>query len=275
MPRATRVARPPPRYIAGVRTVRATRYLTPLREGGSVPAVVEADDDGTYVAKFRGAAQGPRALVAEIICGELGRLLGLPVPQLALIEIDPVLARSEPDPEIQQLLRASAGLNVALDYLPGALNWEPGLAPPPDPQLAADVVWFDALISNVDRTPRNPNLLRWHGALYLIDHGAALYFHHDWPRTAAELQARSRSPFPMIRNHALLPLAGDLADADARLVPRITEAALAAIVAEVPDDWLASGEAPEATRRGYVEHLWTRLAAPRRFVEEAMRAKLV
>jgi hypothetical protein len=264
-----------PRYIAGVRTVRATRYLTPLREGGSVPAVVEADDEGTYVAKFRGAAQGPRALVAEVICGELGRLLGLPVPQLALIEIDAVLARSEPDPEIQQLLRTSAGLNVALDYLPGALNWEPGLAPPPDRELAADVVWFDALISNVDRTPRNPNLLRWHRALYLIDHGAALYFHHDWPTTVAELRARSRSPFAMIRNHALLPLAGDIAAADARLAPRITEDALAAIVAEVPDDWLTGGDTPDDTRQGYVEHLWTRLAAPRLFAEEAMRAKHV
>jgi len=258
-----------------VRTVRAIRYLTPLREGGSVPAIVEADDDGTYVAKFRGAAQGPRALVAELIAGEIGRLLGLPVPQLALIEIDALLARSEPDPELQDLLRGSAGLNIALDYLPGALNWEPGLAPPPDPALAAAVVWFDAFISNVDRTPRNPNMLRWHRALYLIDHGAALYFHHDWPRTAADHLARSRSPFAMIRNHALLPLAGDLRAADAQLAPRITEAALQAIVAQVPDGWLVGDESPDAMRRGYVEHLGSRLAEPRLFVEEAMRAQLV
>jgi HipA-like protein len=258
-----------------VRTVRAIRYLTPLREGGSVPAIVEADDDGTYVAKFRGAAQGPRALVAELIAGELGRLLDLPVPRLVLIELDAVLARSEPDAEIQHLLRASAGLNIALDYLPGSLNWEPALAPPPDRELAARVVWFDALISNVDRTPRNPNLLRWHRALYLIDHGAALYFHHDWPKTAEDHRARSRSPFAMIRNHVLLPLAGDLRAADAALAPRITEAALQNIVAEVPDDWLAGSESPEAMRRGYVEHLWTRLQAPRLFVEEAVRAKLV
>ncbi|HEY0482624.1 MAG TPA: HipA family kinase [Kofleriaceae bacterium] len=258
-----------------MRTVRAIRYLTPLREGGSVPAIVEADDDGTYVAKFRGAAQGPRALVAELIAGEIGHLLGLPVPQLALIEIDALLARSEPDPEIQALLRASAGLNIALDYLPGALNWEPGLAPPPDRELAADVVWFDALVSNVDRTPRNPNLLRWHRALYLIDHGAALYFHHDWPATAEDHLARSRAPFAMIRNHALLPLAGDLRAADARLAPRITRAALQAIVADVPDDWLTGAESPDAMRRGYVEHLWSRLAEPRLFVEEAIRAKLV
>jgi hypothetical protein len=257
-----------------MRTVHAIRYLTPLREGGSVPAIVEADDDGTYVAKFRGAAQGPRALVAELIAGEIGRLLGLPVPQLVLIEIDAVLARSEPDPELQHLLRASAGLNIALDYLPGALNWEPGLAPPPDRELAAAVVWFDALISNVDRTPRNPNLLRWHRALYLIDHGAALYFHHDWPKTAEDHRTRSRSPFAMIRNHVLLPLAGDLRAADAALAPKITLAALHEIVAQVPDDWLSGEATPDATRRGYVEHLWSRLAAPRLFVEEAKRAKL-
>src|SRR6185295_2339924 len=191
-------------------------------EGGSVPAVVAAYVDSTYVAKFRGAAQGPRALVAELVGGEIGRLLGLPIPQLALIEIDAVLARSEPDGEIQELLRKSAGLNLALDYLPGALNWEPALAPPPDAALAAAVVWFDAFITNVDRTPRNPNLLRWHKDLYLIDHGAALYFHHDW----RDHMARARSPFPMIRNHVLLPLAGDLRAADAALAPRITEAAL-------------------------------------------------
>jgi hypothetical protein len=254
-----------------VRTVRAIRYLTPLREGGSMPAIVEADDEGTYVAKFRGAAQGPLALVAEVIGGEIGRLLGLPVPQLVLIEVDELLARSEPDPEIQDLIRKSAGLNVALDYLPGALNWEPALAPPPDPELAAAIVWFDALISNVDRTPRNPNMLRWHRKLYLIDHGAALYFHHSW----ADHMSRSRSPFAMIRNHALLPLAGDLRAADAALAPRVTEAALCEIVAQVPDAWLTDETTPEATRRGYVEHLRSRLAAPRLFVEEAIRAKHV
>jgi hypothetical protein len=245
-----------------MRTVRAIRYLTPLREGGSVPAIVEADDQGTYVAKFRGAAQGPRALVAELICGELGRLLGLPVPQLVLIEIDAVLARSEPDQEIQELLRKSAGLNLALDYLPGALNWEPALPPPPDRALAARVVWFDAFITNVDRTARNPNMLRWHRALYLIDHGAALYFHHDW----TDHMARSRKPFAMLQQHALLPFAGDLREADAALAPRITLAALRDIVAEVPDAWLEGEASPEATRQGYVDHLWARLAEPRPFV---------
>jgi len=258
-----------------VRTVRAIRYLTPLREGGSVPAIVEADDDGTYVAKFRGAAQGPRALVAELIAGELGRLLGLPVPQIVLIELDVLLARSEPDEELQELLRKSAGLNIALDYLPGALNWEPALTPPPDPALAAAVVWFDAFVTNVDRTPKNPNMLRWHRDLYLIDHGAALYFHHDWPLTGTDHLARSRSPFAMIRNHALLPFAGDLRAADAALAPRITEQALREIVAQVPDAWLTGEATPDDTRRSYVEHLASRVSEPRAFVEEAVRAQLV
>ncbi len=258
-----------------MRTVRAIRYLTPLREGGSVPAIVEADDDGTYVAKFVGAAQGARALVAELIGGELGRLLGLPVPRIVLIEIDALLARSEPDEELQELLKKSAGLNLALDYLPGALNWEPGLAPPPDAELAARVVWFDAFITNVDRTPRNPNMLRWHKQLHLIDHGAALYFQHDWPLAGATHMAKAKSPFAMIRNHALLPLAGDLRAADAALAPLVTEDALTAIVAQVPDAWLTGEATPDQTRRAYVEHLCARAEAPRAFVEEAIRAKLV
>lgn len=253
----------------GVRTLRATRYLTPLREGGSVPAIVEADDDGTYVTKFRGAAQGPKALVAEIIAGELGRALGLPVPQLALIEIDALLARSEPDPELQELLRRSAGCNVALDYLPGALNWEPPLAPPPDAELAAQVVWFDALITNVDRTARNPNMLLWHRKLHLIDHGASLYFHHAWEGHLA----RAGAPFAPIAKHALLPIAGDIRAADALLAPRVTEEMLRHIVALVPDT-LLEGDAP-SLRAGYVEHLWTRLQSPREFVEEAIRAQHV
>src|SRR6185436_1263466 len=173
-----------------MRTVRAVSYLTALREGGSVPAIVEADDDGTYVAKFRGAAQGPRALVAEVIAAELGHRLGLPVPRLVFVEIDPLLARSEPDPELQGLLRASAGLNVGLDYLPGALNWEPALLPVPEPALAAAVVWFDAFITNVDRTARNPNLLRWHGRLY-----------HDRSWRGALLPSR------VGRSHHALPVA--------------------------------------------------------------------
>jgi hypothetical protein len=246
-----------------MRTVRASRYLTPLREGGSVPAIVEADDCGTYVVKFRGAAQGARALIAEVIAGELGRLLGLPVPQLVRVEIDPLLARSEPDPEIQATLAASAGVNIGLDYLPGALNWEPPFGA--DAELAAKIVWFDALVTNVDRTAKNPNMLRWHKQLYLIDHGAALYFHHAW----ADHLARAKSPFAAIRQHALLGFAGSIAHADAELAPKVTESVLRAIVADVPDEYLTG----EVTREGYVEHLLERLAAPRAFAEEAERAR--
>jgi len=234
-----------------------------------VPAIVEADDDGTYVAKFRGAAQGAKALVSEIICGELARALGLPVPQLVHIDIDALLSRSEPDPELQELLRASAGINVALDYLPGALNWEPPLAPPPDRELAAQIVWFDALITNVDRTVKNPNLLIWHRKLHLIDHGAALYFHHQWDGHLA----RAKSAFTAIKSHALLPLAGDLDAADAALAPKIDETGLRAILAEVPDEWLTTEATPAATRAGYVEHLLARLEGPRAWVEEAARAQ--
>ena len=247
-----------------MRTVHASRYLTPLREGGSVPAIVEADDCGTYVVKFRGAAQGVRALVAEVIAGELGRHLGLPVPQLVRVEVDALLARSEPDPEIQATLAASAGVNIGLDYLPGALNWEPALGGV-GAALAAKIVWFDALVTNVDRTARNPNMLRWHKQLYLIDHGAALYFHHSW----TDHMARARGSFAPIRDHALLPFASSIGDADAELAPRVTEAMLRAIVAEIPDDYLLG----DAARDGYVEHLLERLSAPRAFVEEAERAR--
>lgn len=234
-----------------------------------MPAIVEADDDGTYVAKFRGAAQGHKALVAEIICGELGRALGLPVPQLVLLDLDVLLSRSEPDPELQDLLRKSAGLNVALDYLPGALNWEPPLAPPPDAELAARIVWFDAFITNIDRTVRNPNMLIWHKQLHLIDHGAALYFQHAWD----DHLSRATSPFAAIRTHALLPLAGDLEAADADLAPRVTEDLLRKILDEVPDAWLTGEPTPEATRASYVAHLRKRAEAPRAFVAEAIRAR--
>ncbi|MEO6772240.1 MAG: HipA family kinase [Kofleriaceae bacterium] len=252
-----------------MRTVRATRYLTPLREGGSVPAIIEADDSGTYVVKFRGAAQGSRALIAEVIGGELARVLGLPVPQLVAIDVDVVLARSEPDPEIQATLKASGGINIGLDYLPGALNWEP-VMPRVDAALAARIVWFDALISNVDRTAKNPNMLRWHKQLYLIDHGAALYFHHDWPNRAA----KARLPFAPIAQHALLGVAGSLLDADTALAPLVTMDALRAILADVPDDYLTAEPTPAATREAYLAYFAERLAAPRAFVEEAERVRI-
>ena len=193
-----------------LRTVTATRYVTPLREGGSLPAIVEADDDGLYVLKFRGAGQGPKALAAEIVAGELARDLGLPVPELVLIEVDPALGAAEPDPEIQELINASAGINLGVDFLPGSLPYDP--TDPPDADLAADVVWLDALITNVDRTPRNPNLLRWHRNLWLIDHGASLYAFHG-----PDPLARARGAFPAIRDHVLLPAASSIAAADERL----------------------------------------------------------
>jgi HipA-like protein len=245
-----------------VRTVAVTRYVTPLREGGSVPALVEADDLGTYVLKFRAAAQGPKALVAELIAGEIARTLGLPVPEIVLAELDPVLGRSEPDPELQAPLRQSGGLNLALDYLPGAIAFDPAMGAP-DATLASRIVWFDAYVANVDRTPRNTNLLLWHKELQLIDHGAALFYQHD----RETFLARSRSRFPQIRDHVLLPFASGLADADRALAPLLDEATLRAIVELVPESWLEG-----AARDTYVQFLTRRLAAPREFVDEAAHA---
>src|SRR5436305_5185484 len=219
----------PPR----LRTVDATRYVTPLREGGSLPAIVEAGDSGLYVLKFRGAGQGPLALVAELIAGEIGRALGLKVPELVLMEVDAVLGRNEADPEIRDLLRASVGLNLAIDYLPGSATFDPA-ADSVDADLASSAVWFDAFVTNVDRTPRNPNLLWWHKALYLIDHGAALYFQHNWP----SLEAMAGSRFPVIRDHVLLRWASRLEEADRRLRPLLDEALFTQVVGQVPEDWL-------------------------------------
>jgi hypothetical protein len=242
-----------------LRTVAATRYVTPLREGGSLPAIVEADDDGLYVLKFRGAGQGPRMLVAEIVAGELARALGLRVPELVLVELDPAIGRSEPDAEIQDLLLASAGTNLGMDYLPGSLTFSPAAGPPPEPGFAADAVWLDALVTNIDRTARNPNLLTWHGNIWLIDHGAALYWHHS-PARPPDAHGR----FEPIRDHVLLPYASSIAAADARLAPRVAPTLLEEIVALVPPAW-AEGENPQV----YVDYLTERLEAPRAFVEEA------
>jgi hypothetical protein len=253
--------------ITAPRTVTATRYVTPLREGGSLPGLVEADDDGLYVLKFRGAGQGPRALVAELVAGEIGRALGLAVPEIVLIDVDPELGRAEPDPEIQELIASSAGRNLGLDFLPGALAFVPG-AVAPGPEVAADVVWFDALLTNVDRTPRNPNLLWWHGRLWLIDHGAALYLQHG----ADDLAALAHRPFPAIREHVLLPYASSIAEADTRLAPRVTPAVVEAAVAAIPADWLGAG-AEDGGRRAYVEYLLRRLEGPRAFAEEADGAR--
>jgi hypothetical protein len=256
-----------------IRTVTATRYVTPLREGGSLPAIVEADDDGLYVLKFRGAGQGPKVLIAELLCGELARALGLPMPELVFVELDPAIGRNEPHEEIRDLLAASAGLNLALDFLPGSLGFDPLNVPEVDPELAARIVWFDAFVTNVDRTPRNTNLLLWHRRLYLIDHGAALYVHHSWPDDWRE---RARGRFPAIKEHVLLPAAGDLRAADAALAPLVTPALVENLVGALPEEWLEDGAqlgSPGALRAAYVEYLLTRVAAPRLFVEEAADAR--
>jgi hypothetical protein len=254
-----------------MRTVGATRYVTPLHEGGSLPAIVEADDDGMYVLKFRGAGQGPKALIAELVAGEIARAAGLPIPEIVFMELDPDLARTEPDPEIQELIRASAGLNVALDYLPGAVMFDPVAAKPAAP-LASDIVWFDAFVTNVDRTARNANMLMWHRQLQLIDHGAALFFHHDW----GGYLARAQDPFTRIKDHILLPFADDLPAADARMSSMITAPVLERIVALIPATWLA-GEAafpaPGENRAAYTNYLVRRLAQPHTFLEEAIRAR--
>jgi len=248
------------------RTVIATRYVTPLREGGSLPAIVEADDLGTYVVKFRGAGQGRKALVAEWVAGEIGRALGLSVPEIVLVDLRPGLGRAEPDPEIQDLLRASGGLNLALDYLPGSLGFDP-LVEPPDGVLASRILWFDALVQNVDRTPRNTNLLVWHGRLWLIDHGASLYFHHNWPgQDGPALEAVAQRPFAAARDHVLLPFADGISEADAGLAPLLTPGVLEGIVAAIPDEWLAAEPGfggPEEVRSAYLSYLTSRLREPR------------
>jgi HipA-like protein len=254
-----------------LRTVIATRYVTPLREGGSLPAIVEADDDGMYVLKFRGAGQGPKALIAELLAGEIARAAGLPVPEIVFVELDPELARAEPDPEIQELIRASAGLNLALDYLPGSVTFDP-VVERPDADLASSIVWFDAFVTNVDRTPRNANMLMWHRRLWLIDHGAALYFHHKWDNYLE----RSQDPFPLIKNHVLLRFAVSLREADSKMTGRIAPDMIESIVKLIPDAWLAGdssfGESG-GQRDAYMEYLLSRLAASNVFLEEAIHAR--
>jgi hypothetical protein len=246
-----------------LRTVTATRYVSPFREGGSLPALCEADDDGLYVVKFRGAGQGRRALVAEIVAGELARALGLPVPELVLVSLDTDFGRAEPDPEIQDLLRGSVGPNVGIDFLPGALPFTAATGEAVDPELAAEIVWFDALVTNIDRTARNTNLLWWHRGLYMIDHGASLYFHHDTRRAAGF----ERRPFPQIAEHVLLRGAASVAAADSRLAGRVDEDLVRRVVDLVPPALLDDDPGV------YRDYLCTRMEEPRAFVEEAERAR--
>jgi hypothetical protein len=251
--------------IMNLRTVKAIRYVTALREGGSLPAIVEADDDGLYVLKFRGAGQGVKALIAELLGGEIGRVLGLPVPEIVFVELDAELARTEPDPEIQDLIRASGGLNIALDYLPGSITFDQ-LISIPDATLASNIVWFDAFTANVDRTPRNANMLLWHKELWLIDHGAAFYFHHN----RDNFPQNSRNPFRQIKDHVLLPFAAEIERADAELAAKLKPEVLREIVELIPDQWL---ENPGAEREVYFNFLIERLTAPREFVKEAIDAR--
>lgn len=254
-----------------MRTVNAARYVTPLREGGSLPAIIEADDEGMYVLKFRGAGQGTKALIAEVIAGELARAAGLLVPELVFVNLDPEIAKTEPDPEIQDLIKASGGVNLGLDYLPGSVMFDP-VADRPDADLASRIVWLDAYITNVDRTPRNANMLMWHRRLWLIDHGAALYFHHTW----TDMDQRSKDPFRLINQHILLPFANAIEAADEAMTKSITQDIINSVVNLVPDEWMddhAPFSTPAENRQAYVDYLTRRLEAPRNFVEEAIRVR--
>lgn len=255
-----------------LRTIRATRYVTPLREGGSLPAIVEADDLGLYVLKFRGAGQGLLALVAELVAGEIGRALGLDVPELVFMDVDAALGRNEPDQEIRDLLQASVGLNLAMDYLPGSVMFDPAAGDTADSDVASQAVWFDAFVTNVDRTPYNPNLLSWHKKLYFIDHGAALYFHHNWQN----IEQMAVSPFPVIRDHVLLPWASRIEEAHAILRQRLTSDVWESVLVQAPDSWLlpgASQEAAQTRREAYSGYFARRVESADRFVEEAIRAR--
>jgi hypothetical protein len=253
--------------LAPLRSVTATRYAEALREGGSLPGLLEADDDGLYVTKFRGAGQGEGALVAEVFAGELARAIGLPVPELVVVDVAPELGHAEPDPEIQELIEASPGPNLGMDFLPGALPFTLAAnAREIDSGFAADVVWFDALVTNVDRTHRNPNLLVWHGRIWLIDHGAAFFRQHG----ERPISQTVHEPVPMLAEHVLLPAAGSIAEADERL-GSMALAAVGAAVAAIPDAWL--GVNPASRRGDLAAFLAQRLARPRSFVREIERAR--
>lgn len=254
-----------------LRTVEVTRYVTPLREGGSLPAIVEADDGFMYVLKFRGAGQGVKALIADLIGGEIARALGLRVPELVFAQVDPAFGRTEPDEEIQDLLKASAGLNLGLHYLAGAITYDPNVTQP-DAELASKIVWLDSLITNVDRTARNTNMLMWRGDLWLIDHGASLYFHHGWDGW----EEHAQKPFAAIKDHVLLPFASSLESVDAAMQPALSAARIQGIVAMIPDDWLsteATPRLPAESRRVYAEYLLTRLHNSDYFVKSAQHAR--
>src|SRR6266700_6251589 len=256
-----------------LRTANATRYVLPLREGGSLPAIVEADDLGLYVVKFRGAGQGILALIAELIAGEIGRALGLRVPEIVFVEIDPALGRNEPDAEIRHLLRSSPGLKLALDSLPGSIMFDPAARDTAAADEASMLVWFDAFTQNVDRTPRNANLLVWHRKLYPIDHGAALFFHHDWDTMNHKIE----SPFAQIQHHILLPWAAEIEQAGSMARAKLTYDVVAAIIDAVPDAWLEAipGDITAPARRvAYLDFFMRRLAHAHIFEREAVNARV-
>lgn len=256
-----------------LRTVRVMRYVTPLREGGSLPAIAEADDGFLYVLKFRGAGQGVKALVAELIGGEIARALGLKIPELVFATLDSAFGRTEPDEEIQDLLKASTGLNLGLHYLQGAITFDP-VVNFVDPILASTIVWMDCLLTNVDRTARNTNMLIWNKELWLIDHGASLYFHHSWQ----QWEEQARKPFALVKDHVLLPFASELEKVTATILPLLTPEKIRSIVNLLPDDWLntwSSGDTPEQIRDVYYHFLTTRLASSAIFVKEAQHARSI
>ncbi len=258
-------------YQPQLRTVNVTRYVTPLREGGSLPAIAEADDGFLYVLKFRGAGQGVKALIAELIGGEISRLLGLKIPELVFANLDAAFGRSEADEEIQDLLKFSVGLNLALHYLSGAITFDPTVTSI-DPKLASQIVWLDCFLTNVDRTPRNTNMLIWHQELWLIDHGAVLYFHHSWENW----EEQARRPFVQVKDHVLLPWATELDEVDAAFCSVLDEETIRSVVALIPDEWLNSEpalESAEELRQVYVSFLTSRIAASEIFVKEAQDAR--
>jgi len=253
-----------------LRTVNVTRYVTPLREGGSLPAIAEADDGFLYVLKFRGAGQGAKALIAELIGGEIARALGLKVPEIVFANLDEAFGRTEPDEEIQDLLKASVGLNLALHYLSGAITFDPAITRL-DAKPASQIVWLDCLLMNVDRTPRNTNMLTWHKELWLIDHGAALYFHHSWDNW----REQAKRPFVQVKDHVLLARATELDAVDVEFKGILTADRIMAIVALIPNEWLTgetSFKGPEEYRQAYAEFLLTRIAHSDIFIKEAQHA---
>lgn len=253
-----------------LRTVHVTRYVTPLREGGSMPAIAEADDGFLYVLKFRGAGQGHKALISEIIGGELARIAGLNVPELVFATLDEAFGRTEPDEEIQDLLKFSVGLNLGLHYLSGAITYDPSVRPI-DPLMAAKIVWLDCLLTNMDRTAKNTNMLFWHRELWLIDHGASLYFHHSWQNW----EEQAIRPFALVKDHVLLPQASELEKADAELRTLFTPEIIDMVLALIPDEWLDERlfQNSEAQRKAYAYFLNTRIANSEIFVKEAQNAR--